>query len=330
MIGNIPPGDHAERFSDYLLAQNIDNMVEESASGDWSVWVEHDDDLDRGKVELSGFLANPSDPKFDAAGKAKRIRADGEKKQKRLQRKYIDVRTRWGQASQWAAPVTLTLIAISALAGIGTRFGAQMTPIGNYLTFVSFDKASIQERLERIVRENPEMTSPSELMKQVRQTNDGLADIRRGQIWRVITPIFLHFSILHLVFNMFWLRDLGGMIETQRGTWVLLALVLVTATLSNVGQYVYQETTDDFAMFGGMSGVNYALFGYIWVKSRFQPHLGLGVNEQTTMILIAWLFICMTGWVGPVANAAHVIGLLAGGAFAYAPYLFHRLSRMGR
>ena len=45
-IGTIPRGEDAERFSDYLLTQNIDNMVEESSTngpnGNWLVWVEHD------------------------------------------------------------------------------------------------------------------------------------------------------------------------------------------------------------------------------------------------------------------------------------------------
>ena len=76
-----------------------------------------------------------------------------------------------------------------------------------------------------------------------------------------------------------------------------------------------------------MSAVNYALFGYIWIKGRFQPQLGLQVGEQTSIILMAWLFLCMTGWMGPVANAAHVAGLIAGAAIAYAPYLLRRLRR---
>jgi GlpG protein len=139
--------------------------------------------------------------------------------------------------------------------------------------------------------------------------------LKRGQVWRLITPIFIHWGILHLIFNLFWLRDLGGMIEVQRGTRVLLPLVLVVAILSNIAQYYHHGPSG----FGGMSGVNYGLFAYVWIKGRYQPYLGLGISQQSTMILIAWLFLCMTGLVGDIANTAHVVGLIVGGAIAYGP-----------
>jgi GlpG protein len=114
---------------------------------------------------------------------------------------------------------------------------------------------------------------------------------------------------------MFWLRDLGGMIEVQRGTRWLLMLVLAASIIPNIAQYYHHGPS----AFGGMSGVNYGLFGYIWVKGRFQPYLGLGISQQSTMILMAWLLLCMTGIVGPVANTAHVVGLIVGAAIAYGP-----------
>ena len=68
-------------------------------------------------------------------------------------------------------------------------------------------------------------------------------------------------------------------------------------------------------------------FGYIWIKQRYEPHLGLGVSEQTSLILIAWLILCMTGLMGPIANAAHVAGVIVGAATAYLPYGYKRVKR---
>jgi GlpG protein len=76
-----------------------------------------------------------------------------------------------------------------------------------------------------------------------------------------------------------------------------------------------------------MSGINYALFGYAWIKGKYQPHLGIGVAPQTVTVMLFWLVLCMTGLVGDIANVAHVVGLIGGAAFAYLPYAAKRLKR---
>src|SRR5207253_1391288 len=89
-----------------------------------------------------------------------------------------------------------------------------------------------------------------------------LPEIRHGQIWRLFTPMFIHFSPLHILFNMLWLRDLGSMIEGRQSSLHLLILVLVIAGCSNVAQcYVNMSGP----IFGGMSGVVYGLLGYVWM-----------------------------------------------------------------
>jgi GlpG protein len=150
-----------------------------------------------------------------------------------------------------------------------------------------------------------------------------LDQFRHGEFWRLFTPMFLHWDPLHLIFNLFWLRDLGGMIETRRGSWRMLGLVLAAALISNFAQFAW--TLPGVDNFGGMSGVVYALFGYVWIKNRYQPSMGLNISKETSLIMIAWLFLCMTGLVGPIANTAHVAGLIVGAATAWAPYAYKRV-----
>jgi GlpG protein len=134
--------------------------------------------------------------------------------------------------------------------------------------------------------------------------------------------MLLHFGAMHLLFNMFWLFDLGSAIERRKGTLFLAALILSSCVIANFAQYFW-----DGPHFGGMSGVVYALFGYVWMKGKFEPQDGLGVGQQTVLIMIVWLFLCMTGWLGPIANAAHVAGLLVGMAMGHAPYSWKKLRR---
>ena len=137
-----------------------------------------------------------------------------------------------------------------------------------------------------------------------------LPEIAHGQVWRVLTPIFIHFGAIHLIFNLLWLKDLGSVIERVFGWTRLLALVLTSAVLSNLGQFYFTGP-----YFGGMSGVVYSLFGFVWMRSKFDPACGLRLTTQTVVLMIGWFFFCMR--FGDIANYAHGIGLAVGMAWGF-------------
>lgn len=147
--------------------------------------------------------------------------------------------------------------------------------------------------------------------------NSGWTAILQGEIWRLITPIFIHFGLLHIVFNLMWLRDLGPLIEQRWSSKTLLWLVVVAAVCSNVAQFLVDWDLRSGvryanALSGGMSGVVYALLGYIWMRSRFDPRAGIRINPTIVVLMIVWLVVCMSGVIGSVANMAHLVGLLVG------------------
>jgi len=146
-----------------------------------------------------------------------------------------------------------------------------------------------------------------------------LPEIRHGEIWRLITPMLLHYSIIHILFNMMWLRDLGSMIEARQNSLVLAMLVVVCAAGSNLAQYFVSGNH-----FGGMSGVVYALFGYIWIRGKFDPASGLFLHPSTVTMMIVWYFVCLVGLMSGVANTAHGVGLAMGMAWGWLSSLKHR------
>ena len=139
------------------------------------------------------------------------------------------------------------------------------------------------------------------------------AEPNRAEYYRIISPIFLHFGLLHLVFNSLWLALLGSKIETYEGSFHLLLIVLISGIASNMIQFHWSGTV----YFGGMSGVIYALLGYLWVKHKIAPQNFSPLPSGLMGFMVGWLVLCMTGVLDValgigVANAAHLSGLAAG------------------
>lgn len=138
--------------------------------------------------------------------------------------------------------------------------------------------------------------------------DQGFQSIMNGQVWRLITPIFLHFGLMHILFNMFWLWDLGGLLERLKGPRFLLLFVAGVGAGSNVLQYLMTGSPG----FGGMSGVLYGMLAYIWMQGRVNPRFGVILNQQVFVIMFGWYVLCWTGLLGPIANWAHTGGLALG------------------
>ncbi len=128
-----------------------------------------------------------------------------------------------------------------------------------------------------------------------------------AQPWRVITPIVLHFGGIHLVFNLLWWWTLAGIIERYQSSFQLAMLTLGIGLVSNAAQYYAGG-----ANFGGLSGVIYGLIGYLWLYGLINPKAGYQLRPAIVNFMLIWMALGFTGWVGPVANTAHLSGLVAG------------------
>jgi GlpG protein len=292
-IGTLPDGRQAQRFIDYLVSRGITASALEE-DGDWCIWVSDEDHLETARSDLAEFTDNPADPKYAAAAsKAAQIRKDQQAHRAARSRRLVDVRRDiWGQPAAKRMPLTMVLLGISVVVALWSGLGArqQDTPLRE----LSFCDPTHRKEADFLA--DP----------------DGLVDVKAGEIWRAITPIFIHFGVIHLAFNMLMLYPLAGQIEIRRGTPLLGLLVLAIGLFSNLGQYLVAQSP----WFGGMSGVLYGMFGFIWVRMVRHPNEGLRVHQQTIVILMIWLVLGFTGAIGNMANYAHLFGLLAGAGIA--------------
>lgn len=310
-IATLPDEPLAQRFADYLLTMQIHTqlMPEGEQVG---VWVRDEDKLEQARQELGEFLKAPNDARYGkASAVARTIRHEEEvteKEYQRRQRRFAEVMGNLGLGER--PVVTISLLILSVGVTLATNFGQPFTsPLMQALSI-----ASCRPLPDNYV------------------TWNGLNDVTSGQVWRLVTPIFLHLNPLHLGFNMLMLYQLGGAVEASRGRVKFLLLVLVLAVLSNVGEFYLNWSfasqpwfsVGENPLFGGMSGVIYGLFGYAWMKSKYEPELGLMMAPQNVFIMLGWFVLCLVGAVGSIANVAHAAGLVGGILIALAPLAWRR------
>lgn len=283
-IGSLESGQQANLFRDYLLTKGIDVTIE-STTDQWTIWVYDEDEVDQSKSELDAFLKSPSAEKYQGVSQqAESIREEKIKKVRENYSRQVDVRETWNRPFTSRCPVTSLLIGISVVVFLFMQSDEYNNQVRQALSICSFQVSGNMISYDK-----------------------RLIDVQEGEVWRLVTPIFIHFSIMHILFNCIMTYQLGGAIEANRGSGRLLLLVLLTAIPSNLAQFYWSGPS-----FGGLSGVVYGMFGYMWMKSKFDPQSYFFVPPNMVFILIGWFFLCMTGFVGPVANLAHGFGLGTG------------------
>ena len=275
----------------------------EKDEGTWILWVEAEESVLSASSAFEEFQLKPDDPKF-LSSRPDRKPDDTEESEEPLFRKsrYKEhrLRDKWSTQNGRLGTVTfaliITCVCVYLPLGMATLFGSQGSP-NDYFT-------SIHLTLKHGLQIAGSVWSPSE--NEWINKNDW-SDLLSGQFWRVITPIFLHGSFFHILFNMFWLFSLGRQIENRKGGKFFLTFVLILAVASNLSQFIFVHGN-----FLGMSGVVYGLFGYVFIKSKLDPGDGFGIDQVNEIIMFGFFAACWLGWLGNIANWAHTGGLVVG------------------
>jgi len=137
--------------------------------------------------------------------------------------------------------------------------------------------------------------------------------ILHGELWRLFTPMFLHGSIYHILFNMYALANIGPGLERHYGHGRFLALFVLGGFSGNVASFWMSSSVSlgsSTAIFGllGAEGVllyqNKRIFG------------GMAQRALTNVITIAVINLII-GLSPGIDNWGHVGGLIGGTLFAW-------------
>lgn len=131
--------------------------------------------------------------------------------------------------------------------------------------------------------------------------------IANGEWWRLVTPMFLHGGIMHLLFNMFCLFIFGPELEKITGKMRFFTLFMLSGVFANIATYFLM---DPFYRHLGASGAIFGLFGaygaLIYYTKKSMPEL------RQVILPIIVISLVMTFLQPGINKTAHFVGLIVG------------------
>jgi len=134
--------------------------------------------------------------------------------------------------------------------------------------------------------------------------------------WTLVTYMFLHTSLLHLLFNMLVLYFFGTALETRAGNRQLLAIFFTSGILSAIG-YTFLSGPIFSISPGPMIGASGAIYGVFAALTMLEPDIRVYVyfipmKLKHALVLFALFDFLMAGSSDMIAHTAHLSGLFVG------------------
>ena len=291
LLGKINNANEARLAQGLLISRKIGCQLE-GAGDSWELWALNEDQLLEARTLFQQFLADPFKEQYAplALQAEEMIAAALAQQQKENAEAARRVREAVAVFSDRPTPLSWAVIGICAALWLLQTVFPDVLP-------VLYDALKIAPLRE-----------------------DSLNAVMNGQIWRLFTPALLHapvtlpngefvmFNILHIFFNLLWMKDLAPLIEKRHGAWYLLALLLVVAGGGNLVQYFWGGPN-----FLGLSGVVYGLLGFLWMRGRTDPDYAIQLNGSIVFFMLVWLVLCL--FTSGMANGCHLGGLAIGAAW---------------
>ena len=348
LIGDVASEDDAVSAIAILEAEGIAagfDKIEDKIQ----IWVEDEDELGKAQEILDTYKSAPQKKRFIKA-KAKRVVSEKKSTFNPILTKIIAGVCIFFFFWTWLQEigimkkdsavfniVELTPLAATMLYDYPKTFELMRSFIAQYPIRSEKDLKTLPEEGKQLFRQI-ERTPYWQGIYQWVLTGQGLKaplfeKIKEGQFWRLISPVFLHGNILHILFNLLWLWLLGRMVEERIRPLSYLLLMLVIGIVSNTAQYLMSGP-----FFIGYSGIITGLAGFIFVRQKKAPWEGYPLPRSTLIFLLIFIFgMALLGVVDfflqkfqihffpmRLANTAHIVGLFVGALCAFIPYFYKR------
>ncbi|MDK1028428.1 MAG: rhomboid family intramembrane serine protease [Anaerolineae bacterium] len=138
--------------------------------------------------------------------------------------------------------------------------------------------------------------------------------IRSGQLWRFLTPMLLHGSLIHIGFNMYALTIFGTNLERRYGHGRYILLYLLGGFAGSVFSFLFTEANSI-----GASGAVFGLIGaegiFFYKNRKLFGNRAKGAINNIIFVVVFNLFLGLQ--LSGIDNWAHIGGLMGGLIFAW-------------
>lgn len=110
--------------------------------------------------------------------------------------------------------------------------------------------------------------------------------IRRGELWRLVSAVFIHGDILHIAFNLYWVWMFGSLLEKAYGSIKFLGIFLLFAVGASAWDYALSSGGI------GISGVVYGFFGMLLLLRNDNRFIH-ALDKSTIALFLGWFMACI-------------------------------------